>query len=207
MANVNFLDPNQSYAERCRTYAAVECELVPGDKNKNEYIRFSLKRIKKDGRIDALCFSHYFNVGISDMVKEYKRLGVSKDGISDENLVKAKEEYDDATTDCEVTSIGKKNYFTFCGFFYVQSLGGVYKNKTTNKVSSETMYFVVCDEDGFPKPEFLMTASRLEEIKKGYEPVNQSFAEEASVAEEQNPSGLTPEQQKLFEQFKAAQDG
>lgn len=188
---VELLNNNKSYAERCGMYAVVEAELIvaKAGSGKNDYIRFSLKKRKKNGRIDKLGFSHYFNVGIKELVDEYKKLGVTDKGISAENLAKAREMYDKEETDCQ---------FDFYGFFWNQSLGGVYKNKETNKVSSETLVFIPCDEDtSIPKPEWAMTQARLNDILSNYEKM------EDAPAEEEAPAEASEDEKKAFEEFLA----
>ena len=89
------LNTNSSYAERCGNYRAVDARLIvaKAGSGKNDYVQFDLKKVKKNGRVDALGFSHYFNIGIKELVEEYKRLGVTDKGISKEDLAKAKEAY------------------------------------------------------------------------------------------------------------------
>lgn len=165
-------NPNQNYAERCGMYAATNSELIvaKAGSGKNDYIRFSLKKIKKNGRVDSLGFSHYFNVGIKDLVNEYKRLGVTEKGISVENLAKAKEAYKNGDTEVE---------FQFYGFFWNQPLGGVFRHKESGNIASETLVFIPCDEDtGIPKPEWCMTDARLKDILSNYEKVSDTPIEE-----------------------------
>lgn len=163
---MEMLNTNASYAERCGIYRAVDARLMvaKAGSGKNDYIQFDLKKVKKNGRVDMLGFSHFFNIGIKELVDEYKRLGVTDKGISKENLAKAKEMYNNEETDAQ---------FEFYGFFWNQSLGGVYKHKETRKISSETLVFIPCDEDtSIPKPEFAMTQARLNDILQNYEKVN-----------------------------------
>lgn len=186
------LDNNASYVERCGNYAAVAAELVVAKANsgKNDYIRFSLQKIKKNGRVDRLGFSHYFNVGIKELVDEYKRLGVTEKGISAEDLAKAKVAYDKEETDVQ---------FKFYGFFWNQPLGGVYKHKETGKVTSESLVFIPCDEDtSIPKPEWAMTQARFNDILSNYERVKDS------AAEEEAPGETDEDERKAFEEFLAA---
>lgn len=188
---MEMLNNNASYADRCGNYAVVAAELVvaKASSGKNDYIRFSLQKIKRNGRVDRLGFSHYFNVGIKELVEEYKKLGVTEKGISAENLAKAKEAYNNGDTDVE---------FQFYGFFWNQPLGGVYKNKETNKVTSETLVFIPCDEDtSIPKPEWAMTQARLNDILANYERVKDN------VAEEEAPSEATDDEKAAFEEFLA----
>lgn len=164
------MNPNTSYKDKCGIYRVVEAELIAAKagSSKNDYIRLSLKKVMKSGRLQ-LGFSHYFNLGIKDYVEEYKRMGVTDKGISKENLEALKEAYDKGDTDAQ---------YEFYGFWWTQPFGAVYRNKETNKVSSETLVFIPCDEDtGMPLPEFVMTAARLAEILKGYELVKQDTAE------------------------------
>jgi hypothetical protein len=183
------LDTNASYAERCGTYRAVDARLIvaKAGSGKNDYIQFDLKKVKKNGRVDMLGFSHYFNIGIKELVEEYKRLGVTDKGISKENLAAAKEAYAKEETDAQ---------FEFYGFFWNQSLGGVYKHKESGKISSETLVFIPCDEDtGLPLSLFCMTQERLQEILQGYELVEQD-----TVPEESNES-TEEDERKAFEEF------
>lgn len=169
---MEMLNSNASYAERCGTYRAVDARLIPAKagSGKNDYVQFDLKKVKKNGRVDMLGFSHFFNIGIKELVEEYKRLGVTDKGISKENLAAAKEAYNKEETDAQ---------FEFYGFFWNQSLGGVYKHKETGKISSETLVFIPCDEDtSIPKPEFAMTQARLNDILANYEKVSTSPAED-----------------------------
>lgn len=171
---MEMLNTNSSYAERCGNYRAVDARLIvaKAGSGKNDYIQFDLKKVKKNGRVDALGFPHYFNIGIKELVAEYKRLGVTDKGISKENLAKAKEAYDKEETDAQ---------FEFYGFFWNQSLGGVYKHKETGKISSETLVFIPCDEDtSIPKPEFAMTQARLNDILQNYEKVSTTAEDTAS---------------------------
>ena len=166
------LNSNSSYAERCGIYRAVDARLVvaKAGSGKNDYIQFDLKKVKKNGRVDMLGFSHFFNIGIKELVEEYKKLGVTDKGISKENLAKAKEMYSNEETDAQ---------FEFYGFFWNQSFGGVYKNKETGKISSETLVFIPCDEDtSIPKPEFAMTQARLNDILENYTRVQDTTAED-----------------------------
>ena len=169
---MEMLNSNSSYAERCGIYRAVDARLVvaKAGSGKNDYIQFDLKKVKKNGRVDMLGFSHFFNIGIKELVEEYKKLGVTDKGISKENLAKAKEMYSNEETDAQ---------FEFYGFFWNQSFGGVYKNKETGKISSETLVFIPCDEDtSIPKPEFAMTQARLNDILENYTRVQDTTAED-----------------------------
>lgn len=187
---MEMVNTNSSYAERCGIYRAVEARLIAAKagSGKNDYIQFDLKKVKRNGRIDTLGFSHFFNIGIKELVAEYKRLGVTDKGISKENLAKAKEAYDKEETDCQ---------FEFYGFFWNQSLGGVYKNKETGKISSETLVFIPCDEDtSIPKPEFAMTQARLNDILANYEKV-------ATTAEETTPPDTQSDEDKARAEYEA----
>lgn len=186
---MEMLNTNASYAERCGTYRAVDARLIvaKAGSGKNDYVQFDLKKVKKNGRVDMLGFSHYFNIGIKELVEEYKRLGVTDKGISKENLAAAKEAYAKEETDAQ---------FEFYGFFWNQSLGGVYKHKETGKISSETLVFIPCDEDtSIPKPEFAMTQARLNDILANYEKVSTGTAEDTSSA--------TDDAQKEREEYEA----
>ena len=173
---MEMLNTNSSYAERCGIYRAVDARLIvaKAGSGKNDYIQFDLKKVKKNGRVDMLGFSHYLNIGIKELVEEYKRLGVTEKGISKENLAAAKEAYAKEETDVQ---------FEFYGFFWNQSLGGVFKHKETGKISSETLVFIPCDEDtSIPKPEFAMTQARLNDILANYDKVSTGTAEDTSSA-------------------------
>lgn len=191
---MEMLNPNSSYAERCGIYRAVDARLVPAKagSGKNDYIQFDLKKVKKNGRVDTLGFSHYFNIGIKELVEEYKRLGVTDKGISKENLATAKEAYNKEETDAQ---------FEFYGFFWNQSLGGVYKHKETGKISSETLVFIPCDEDtSIPKPEFAMTQARLNDILANYEKVSTEPAEDTDA----NTQSDADKEREEYEAFIAA---
>jgi hypothetical protein len=172
------MNKNMSYKDRCGIYRITTAELVAAKPNsgKNDYIRISLKKVMKSGRLQ-LGFSHYFNLGIKEYVDEYKHMGVTDKGISQEDLEKLKEAYEKGETDAQ---------YEFYGFWWTQEFGAVYRNKETGKIASETLVFIPCDEDtGLPLPEFVMTAARLDEILKGYELVKQDTAEQgASVNDE-----------------------
>lgn len=188
------MNQNKSYKDLCGTYRVVAAELVPAKQgsNKNDYIRISLKKVMRNGRLQ-LGFSHYFNLGIKEYVEEYKRFGVSDKGISTENLAKLKEAYDAGQTDAQ---------YEFYGFFWTQSFGGVYRNKDTGKISSETLIFVPCDEDtGMPLPEFVMTQSRLNEILQGYELVKESTAEANATVNDADQSASEQDERAAFEEF------
>ena len=190
---VQMLDNNASYAERCGNYRAVDARLVvaKAGSGKNDYIQFDLKKVKKNGRVDVMGFSHFFNVGIKELVEEYKRLGVTDKGISKENLAKAKEMYAKEETDVQ---------FEFYGFFWNQPLGGVFQHKENGKVTSESLVFIPCDEDtSIPKPEWAMTQARLADILRNYERIKDGAAEEESASEASDE-----DERKAFEEFLAA---
>jgi hypothetical protein len=193
---MEMLNTNSSYAERCGIYRAVDARLIvaKAGSGKNDYVQFDLKKVKKNGRVDMLGFSHYFNIGIKELVEEYKRLGVTDKGISKENLAKAKEMYDKEETEAQ---------FEFYGFFWNQSLGGVYKHKESGKISSETLVFIPCDEDtGIPKPEFAMTQARLNDILQNYTKVEGTTTEDTG----ENASNMSKEEKERaeYEAFLAA---
>jgi hypothetical protein len=173
------LNINASQKEKCGNYRVAAAELI-SPRGKNSYVRLSLKKVKRNGKIDRLGFSHYFNVGLPDLVPIYKANGVSDKGISDEDLAKALEGDDE-------------DLFNFYGFFYNMPFGGTYRNKESGKIASETLMFVPCDEDtGIPKPEWAPTQARLNDILAGYERV-------ADAAEEEAPSGPTTDADKQAE--------
>jgi len=187
------MNSNQSYKDKCGTYRVVAAELIAAKagSGKNDYIRISLKKVMKSGRLQ-LGFSHYFNLGIKEYVDEYKRLGVKDSGISDEDLKALKEAYDKGETDAQ---------YEFYGFWWTQPFGGVYRNKETGKVTSETLVFIPCDEDtGLPLPEFVMTQSRLTEILKGYEKVEEDKTE-AEATENKDATAKEEELNAAFEEF------
>lgn len=189
---MEILNSNACYAERCGNYRAVDARLIvaKAGSGKNDYIQFDLKKVKKNGRVDMLGFSHFFNIGIKELVDEYKKLGVTDKGISKENLAKAKEMYNNEETDAQ---------FEFYGFFWNQSFGGVYKNKETGKISSETLVFIPCDEDtSIPKPEFAMTQARLNDILENYTRVQDT------TAEDNNAPSKEEQEQAEYEAFLAA---
>ena len=198
---MELLNTNSSYAERCGIYRAVDARLVvaKAGSNKNDYIQFDLKKVKKNGRVDALGFSHYFNIGIKELVEEYKRLGVTDKGISKEDLAKAKEAYNKEETDAQ---------FEFYGFFWNQSLGGVYKHKETGKISSETLVFIPCDEDtSIPKPEFAMTQARLNDILQNYEKVTDTPSESGTEDSQSDEDKERAEYEAFIAAKRAAERG
>lgn len=184
------INQNLSYADKCGIYRITAAELVSAKagSQKNDYVRLSLKKVMKSGRLQ-LGFSHYFNIGIKEYVDEYKRMGVTDKGISAENLNALKEAYEKGDTDAQ---------YEFYGFFWTQQFGATYKNKESGKVSSETLVFIPCDEDtGLPIPEFCMTQARLQEILQGYELVNQEVAPDESVT----GAEAEEDERKAFEEF------
>lgn len=203
---MELVNQNLSYKDKCGIYVAEKVELIVPKQGstKKEHIRFSLLKVKKNGRIDALDFSHYFNVGIPKLVEEYKRLGVTADGISEENMAKASDEYDKGTTPVDVLKVIQKPYFSFYGFWWTQDFGGVYRNKETGKETSSTLVFIPCDEDtGMPKSTFCMTAERLNEILEGYEPVSVTKAESTAPVE----SSTDADDRAAFEEFLRSRKG
>lgn len=168
----NVMNANVSVKDQCGWYAAVEAELVVAKEGskKNDSIRFSLKKF---GRSGALGFSHYFTYGIPEDVEKYKELGVAENGISDEDLEKAMTRWDNA-----FDKRGRKidpgaMPFEFYGMWWNIDFGCEMKNLNTEKVSSSTMVFVLCDEEtGLPLPDFVVNANRLANIMAGYTPVN-----------------------------------
>ena len=152
---VKLMNPNVSYTDRCGTYRVEDAEIIKGS-GKNEYVRLSLRRVLKSGRF-ALGFSHYFNIFNHSIVEELKKFGVTEKGT---NLKAWREAYDNEQTDmpCE-----------FYGFFWTQEFGGIYKKKETGKNASDKLVFIPCEKDtGLPLHEFVLTASELQEILKGY---------------------------------------
>lgn len=193
------LNTNSSYAERCSTYRAVDARLMvaKAGSGKNDYIQFDLKKVKKNGRVDMLGFSHFFNIGIKELVDEYKRLGVTEKGISKENLAAAKEAYNKEETDAQ---------FEFYGFFWNQSLGGVYRHKETGKISSETLVFIPCDEDtSIPKPEFAMTQARLNDILANYEKVTETPGNDGTESSQSDEDRERAEYEAFLAAKKAAE--
>lgn len=165
------MNKNMSYADKCGIYRITAAELVAAKagSKKNDYIRLSLKKVMKSGRLQ-LGFSHYFNLGIQEYVDAYKAAGVTEKGISKENLEKLRDDYAAGNTDAQ---------YEYYGFWWTQEFGGTYRNKETGKIASDTLVFVPCDEDtGLPLPEFVMTNERLQQILEGYELVKQDTPEE-----------------------------
>ena len=152
---VELMNPNVSYTDRCGTYRVEDAEIIGSDKN--EYVRLSLIKIYKSGRPE-MGFSHYFNIYNPSIVEEFKKFGVAEKG---KNMKAWREAYDNEQTDmpCE-----------FYGFFWTQEFGGIYKKKEKGKNASDILVFIPCEKDtGLPLHEFVLTASRLQEILKGYE--------------------------------------
>lgn len=190
---MEIMNQNQSYMDKCGVYRVTAAELIPAKagSGKNDYIRLSLKKVMKSGRLQ-LGFSHYFNLGIKDYVDEYKRLGVTDKGISAENLASLKEAYDKGETDAQ---------YEYFGFWWTQSFGGVYRNKETKKVSSETLVFIPCDEDtGLPLPEFCMTQARLNDILAGYERMPEDKTE-ADVTVNEDAAGDAEDEAAAFAEY------
>lgn len=171
------MNKNTSYADKCGIYRITAAELIAAKagSKKNDYIRLSLKKVMKSGRLQ-LGFSHYFNLGIQDYVEAYKAAGVTEKGISKENLEKLRDDYEAGNTDAQ---------YEYYGFWWTQEFGGTYRNKETGKIASDTLVFIPCDEDtGLPIPEFVMTSERLQQILEGYEPVKQDTTEEVVTGEQ-----------------------
>lgn len=188
------MNSNTSYKDKCGIYRITAAELVAAKagSGKNDYIRMSLKKVMKNGRLQ-LGFSHYFNLGIKEYVDEYKRMGVTGSGISDENLTALKEAYNKGETDAQ---------YEFYGFWWTQEFGRIYRNKETGKITSETLVFIPCDEDtGCPLPEFVMTAARLKEILKGYELVKEDTAEAGPSENDSDQGGAEEDEAAAFEEF------
>lgn len=186
---MEFIDKNVSYADRCGLYRTVAAELIvaKNGSKKSDYVRLSLKKVLKSGRLQ-IGFSNYFNMAIPDAVAEYKKFGVSENGISEENLEALKE----ADKNMKTVNIRYEYY----GFFWTQQFGAIYRNKETKKVSSETLVFIPCDEDtGLPLSQFCMTQERLQEILQGYELVEQDTVPgEGDESDEED-------ERKAFEEF------
>lgn len=168
------MNKNMSYADKCGTYRITAAELIAAKagSNKNDYVRLSLVKVMKSGRLQ-MGFSHYFNIGIQSAVEEFKAYGVTDKGISKENLANLKSDYENfKTQDANVR-------YEYYGFFWTQEFGGTYRNKQTGKIASDTLVFVPCDEEtGLPVPEFCMDKARLQQILEGYELVKQNTTEE-----------------------------
>lgn len=167
----NVMNANISYADKCGWYSAVEAELIVAKEGskKNDSVRFSLKKFGKSG---ALGFSHYFTYGIPDDVEKYKELGVTEDGISDEDLNAAMDRWDNAFDKRGRKTDPGAMPFEFYGTWWTIDFGCEMQNINTEKVSSSTMVFVPCDEDtGLPLPDFVVNATRLANIMAGYTPV------------------------------------
>lgn len=176
------LDMNASYADKCLTYQAVKAELITPKANsgKNKSVRLSLMKIKKNGKLDRKDFSHYFNVGLPDLVKDYIKCGVTENGITEENLKKALND--------EVESVDDASeLFIWYGFWHNQEFGGTYRHNETGKIVSSQLVFVPCDEDtSCPKKIWAMDNTRLQTILKNYTKVS-------GPAEEQDVTGADAE--------------
>jgi hypothetical protein len=195
------MNKNTSYADKCGIYRITEAELVvaKAGSNKNDYVRLSLVKVMKSGRLQ-MGFSHYFNIGIQNAVEEFKTYGVTEKGTSKENLAKLKEDYEAFNTkDPNVR-------YEYYGFFWTQEFGATYRNKETGKISSDTLVFIPCDEEtGTPIPEFVMTAERLQEILKGYELVKQNTTEEVVASGQENEEDEAAAFAEYMRQKKAAE--
>lgn len=170
----NLMNANLSYKDQCGWYDAVEAMLIVAKEGskKNDSVRFSLK---KRGRGSRLGFSHYFTYAIPDDVKLYKDLGVTEKGISDEDLAKAIDRWDNAYDSRGRLVDNGAMPFEFYGTWWNIDFGCEMRNLNTDKVSSSTMVFVPCDEEtGLPLPDFVVNANRLANIMAGYTPVNTS---------------------------------
>lgn len=168
----NLMNANLSYKDQCGWYDAVEAELIVAKEGskKNDAVRFSLK---KRGRGSRLGFSHYFTYAIPDDVKLYKDLGVTEKGISDEDLTKAIDRWDNAYDSRGRLVDNGAMPFEFYGTWWNIDFGCEMRNLNTDKVSSSTMVFVPCDEEtGLPLPDFVVNANRLANIMAGYTPAN-----------------------------------
>lgn len=168
----NLMNANLSYKDQCGWYDAVEAMLIVAKEGskKNDSVRFSLK---KRGRGSRLGFSHYFTYAIPDDVKLYKDLGVTEKGISDEDLAKAIDRWDNAYDSRGRLVDNGAMPFEFYGTWWNIDFGCEMRNLNTDKVSSSTMVFVPCDEEtGLPLPDFVVNANRLANIMAGYTPVN-----------------------------------
>lgn len=193
------LNKNLSYKDKCGYYKIIAAELVPAKQgsNKNDYVRLSLRKIKASGRVETRGFSHYHNEGIKDIVEGLKRLGVTAQGISKENL----EAWNEAFKKGEDVPYDPIQY----GFYWTQPFGAVYRNKETGKISSETLVFIPCDEDtGLPLQEYCMTAERLAEILSGYELVKQETAENDTNQDQEDADDEAEALAKFIEQRRAA---
>lgn len=180
----NLMNANVSLIEQCGWYDAVEAELIPAKEgsNKNDAIRFSLK---KRGRAGRLGFSHYFTYAIPEDVAKYKALGVTEDGMSDEDYEKAVDRWDNAYDNRGRCKDAGAMPLEFFGTWWNIDFGTEMKNKNTGKVTSSTMVFVPCDEDnGMPLPDFVVNANRLANIMAGYEPVSDSGASSGDASGE-----------------------
>lgn len=176
---IKMLDMNASYKDKCLWYQAVNAELMQ-KAGKKDSVRLSLMKIKKNGKLDRKDFSHYFNVGLPDMVKDYIACGVTNKGITEEKLKAALEDnvanVDDAS-----------ELFIWYGFWHNQDLGGTFRHKETNKVVSSQLVFIPCDEDtSIPKGIWAMDNTRLQNMLANYVKVS-------GPAEEQDATGKDAE--------------
>lgn len=170
---VKMLDMNVSYSDRCQWYQATAAELIK-KAGKNDSVRLSLRKIKNSGKVDRKGFSHYFNVGLPELVKAYIACGVTEKGITDEKL-KAALDSDD------------EDLFKWYGFWWNQELGGTFQHKETKKLASSQLVFIPCDEDtSVPCPEWAMDNTRLQNMLKNYTKVS-------GPAEEQDATGTDAE--------------
>lgn len=189
----NVMNANVSVKDQCGWYDAVAAELVVAKEGskKNDSIRFSLKKRGRGGRLG---FSHYFTYGIPDDVDKYKDLGVSEDGISDEDLAQAIDRWDNAYDSKGRCKDPGAMPFEFFGMWWNIDFGCEMKNLNTEKVSSSTMVFVPCDEEtGLPLPDFVVNANRLANIMAGYTPVN--TGDSASSGDASGEHIETPEEE------------
>lgn len=194
----NVMNANLSYKDQCGWYDAVEAELIVAKEGsgKNDSVRFSLK---KRGRGSRLGFSHYFTYAIPDDVKLYKDLGVTERGISDEDLAKAIDRWDNAYDNRGRLVDNGAMPFEFYGTWWNIDFGCEMRNLNTDKVSSSTMVFVPCDEDtGLPLPDFVVNANRLANIMAGYAPV----AKNTDDASSGDASGATESPEEELERLR-----
>ena len=195
---VKMLDMNASYKDKCLWYQAVNAELITKS-GKKDSVRLSLMKIKKNGKLDRKDFSHYFNVGLQDMVKDYIACGVTSKGITDEKLKAALEDnvanVDDAS-----------ELFVWYGFWHNQEFGGTYKHKESGKIASSQLVFIPCDEDtSIPKRIWAMDNTRLQTILQNYTKVSGPAEEEDATgtdaeSEEEEKARL----QREYEEFMAS---
>lgn len=194
MENNNLMNANLSLKEQCGWYDAVEAELILAKEgsNKNDAVRFSLK---KRGRAGRLGFSHYFTYAIPDDVEKYKALGVKEDGISDEDYSKAVDRWDNAYDNRGRCKDAGAMPFEFYGMWWNIDFGCEMKNRNSGKTASSTMVFVPCDEEtGLPLPDFVVNATRLANIMAAYEPTNGDDAASSGDASGE-AAGESPEEE------------